>query len=66
MGEAGRVEGEETVARMYCVREGSSQLKKKGRKPMDLLLGERCKEEKERGTEEVGNEFAFVSFEVLL
>lgn len=35
---AGRVEGEETVARMYCVREGSSQLKKKGRKPMDLLL----------------------------
>lgn len=33
---------------------------------MDLLLGERCKEEKERGREEEGNEFAFVSLEVLL
>ena len=35
------------MARMCCVREGSFQLKKKGRKPMDLLLGERCKDEKE-------------------
>lgn len=41
------MEGEETMVRMYCVREGSLHLKKKGRKPMDLLFGERCKEEKE-------------------
>lgn len=59
----GGVEGEETMVRMYYVREGSFQLKKKGRKPMDLLFGENCKEEKERGREEEGNELTFALFE---
>lgn len=33
---------------------------------MDLLFGERCNEEKEGKREGEGNEFTFISFEVLL